>query len=70
MLPALRVWLVVRLAGGYSDEQWKMIVKQFRDEPLPLDVLVLDSDSEQRWSGPATTGTSSRCPTRRASSTG
>jgi alpha-glucosidase (family GH31 glycosyl hydrolase) len=39
--------------AGYSGEQWKMIVKQFRDEHLPLDVLVIDSDSKTKmvWTG-------------------
>ena len=39
--------------NGYSDEQWKMIVEQFEEEELPLDVLVLDSDSTTKitWSG-------------------
>ena len=39
--------------AGYSAEQWKMIVEQFRDEKYPLDVLVLDSDSTTKtiWSG-------------------
>ena len=29
--------------AGYSDEQWKMIVDRFREERLPVDMLVLDS---------------------------
>ena len=39
--------------AGYSGEQWKMIVKQFRDEQLPLDLLVIDSDSKTKmvWTG-------------------
>lgn len=39
--------------ASYSAEQWEMIVKQFRDENLPLDVLVLDSDTRAKmiWSG-------------------
>jgi alpha-glucosidase (family GH31 glycosyl hydrolase) len=39
--------------AGYSADQWKMIVQQFRDEALPLDVLVLDSDSTTKvvWAG-------------------
>jgi hypothetical protein len=39
--------------AGYSGEQWKMIVKQFRDEQLPLDMLVIDSDSKTKmvWTG-------------------
>ncbi len=39
--------------AGYSADEWKMIVKQFRDERLPLDVVVLDSDSTTTvtWAG-------------------
>ena len=39
--------------AGYSGDQWKMIVKQFRDEQLPLDMLVIDSDSKTKmvWTG-------------------
>ena len=39
--------------AGYSDVEWKMIVDQFREEGLPLDLLVLDSDSTTKitWSG-------------------
>ncbi len=39
--------------AGYSGEEWKMIVKQFRDEQLPLDMVVLDSDSKSKmvWTG-------------------
>ena len=39
--------------AGYSGEQWKMIVKQFRDEQLPLDMVVIDSDSKTKmvWTG-------------------
>lgn len=39
--------------ASYSDEQWKMIVKQFLDESLPLDIVVLDSDSRAKmvWTG-------------------
>ena len=53
MLPryAFGAWFGSR--AGYSAEQWKMIVEQFRDERFPLDVLVLDSDSAAKviWSG-------------------
>ncbi len=39
--------------AGYSGEEWKMIVKQFRDEQLPLDLVVIDSDSKTKmvWTG-------------------
>ncbi len=39
--------------AGYSGEQWKMIVKQFDEEELPLDMLVIDSDSKTKmvWTG-------------------
>ena len=38
---------------GYSADQWKAIVAQFREERLPLDMLVLDSDSwgKRTWHG-------------------
>jgi alpha-glucosidase (family GH31 glycosyl hydrolase) len=39
--------------AGYSGEEWKMIVKQFRDDQLPLDMVVIDSDSKTKmvWTG-------------------
>ncbi len=39
--------------AGYSDLEWKMIVKRFREESLPLDMIVLDSDSTTKviWAG-------------------
>jgi len=39
--------------AGYSDQEWKMIVKRFREESLPLDMIVLDSDSTTKviWAG-------------------
>ena len=39
--------------AGYSDQEWKMIVKRFRYESLPLDMIVLDSDSTMKviWAG-------------------
>jgi len=39
--------------AGYSGEEWKMIVKQFKDSQLPLDMLVMDSDSKSKmvWTG-------------------
>jgi alpha-glucosidase (family GH31 glycosyl hydrolase) len=39
--------------AGYSGQEWKMIVKQFRDEQLPLDMIVMDSDSKTKmvWTG-------------------
>jgi hypothetical protein len=38
---------------GYSADQWKMIASRFREESIPLDVLVLDSNSACKviWSG-------------------
>ena len=53
MLPryAFGAWFGSR--AGYSGEQWKMIIKQFRDEKLPVDLLVIDSDSKTKmvWTG-------------------
>jgi alpha-glucosidase (family GH31 glycosyl hydrolase) len=39
--------------AGYSGEQWQRIVKQFREEQLPLDLVVIDSDSKTKmvWTG-------------------
>ncbi|HVM48164.1 MAG TPA: TIM-barrel domain-containing protein [Candidatus Acidoferrum sp.] len=39
--------------AGYSGQEWEMIVKQFRDEQLPLDMVVIDSDSKTKmvWTG-------------------
>ena len=47
----LGAWFTSR--AGYSAQQWQMIVQQFREKSLPLDVLVLDSDSTTKiiWSG-------------------
>jgi len=53
MIPryVLGAWFGSR--AGYSDEQWRMIVERFREESLPLDVVVLDSDSTTKiiWAG-------------------
>ena len=37
----------------YSDEEWKMMVEEFRDRQLPLDLIVLDSASTVKhiWGG-------------------
>jgi alpha-glucosidase (family GH31 glycosyl hydrolase) len=39
--------------AGYSADQWKMIAHRFREESIPVDVMVLDSDSASKviWSG-------------------
>ena len=39
--------------AGYSADQWKMIAKRFREESIPLDMMVLDSLSACKfiWSG-------------------
>lgn len=39
--------------AGYSSHEWKMIVSHFREDSLPLDMLVLDSDSSAAvvWAG-------------------
>jgi alpha-glucosidase (family GH31 glycosyl hydrolase) len=48
---ALGTWFGSRV--GYSSDQWKMIANRFREESIPLDMLVLDSDSVSKvvWSG-------------------
>jgi hypothetical protein len=47
----LGVWFGSR--AGYSSHEWKMIVSHFREDSLPLDMVVLDSDSSAKciWSG-------------------
>ena len=39
--------------AGYSANQWKMIAQRFREESIPLDMMVLDSLSAAKvvWSG-------------------
>ncbi|MHB0998077.1 MAG: glycoside hydrolase family 31 protein [Armatimonadota bacterium] len=53
MIPryVLGAWFTSRAA--YSQNQWQMIAERFRDESLPLDILVLDSCSWTNviWSG-------------------
>ena len=51
--------------AGYSDIEWKMIVDQFREERLPLDILVLDSDSTTKITWAGYDWDPSRCPTPR-----
>jgi alpha-glucosidase (family GH31 glycosyl hydrolase) len=48
---ALGTWFGSR--AGYSAEQWKMIAKRFREEGIPLDMMVIDSLSACKviWSG-------------------
>lgn len=38
---------------GYSGEEWKLIAERFREEELPLDILILDSPSGNNiiWAG-------------------
>jgi alpha-glucosidase (family GH31 glycosyl hydrolase) len=39
--------------AGYSSDQWKMIAQRFREESIPLDMMVIDSISACKvvWSG-------------------
>jgi alpha-glucosidase (family GH31 glycosyl hydrolase) len=39
--------------ASYSGQEWEMIVQQFGEEQLPVDVIVLDSDSKTKvvWAG-------------------
>ncbi len=39
--------------AGYSADEWKRIINRFHEERIPLDVLVLDSDSTAKyiWGG-------------------
>lgn len=38
---------------GYSADEWKRIIRRFREEHVPLDVITLDSDSTAKiiWAG-------------------
>lgn len=47
---ALGVWVGDR--AGYSIEEWRSIVQRYREEELPIDMIVLDSDSSTKatWS--------------------
>lgn len=53
MIPryALGTWFGSR--AGYSADEWKRIIQRFHEEQVPLDVLVLDSDSTVKtiWGG-------------------
>ena len=53
MIPryALGTWFGSRI--GYSADQWERIIRRFKEEHIPLDVLVLDSDSTTKyiWGG-------------------
>ena len=53
MIPryVLGTWFGSRI--GYSSDQWERIIRRFREEHIPLDVLVLDSDSTAKciWGG-------------------
>src|ERR1019366_3455600 len=53
MIPryVLGTWFGSR--AGYSADEWKMIADRFREESIPLDMLVLDSLSAWKviWSG-------------------
>lgn len=53
MIPryVLGTWFGSR--AGYSAEEWKDIIHRFHEEQIPLDVLVLDSDSTVKniWGG-------------------
>ena len=43
MLPRVRVRLWFGSRANYSDQQWQMIIDRFREERLPVDMIVLDS---------------------------
>ncbi len=53
MIPryVLGTWFGSR--AGYSAEEWKRIIRRFREEHVPLDMLVFDSDSTVKtiWAG-------------------
>ena len=53
MIPryVLGTWFGSR--AGYSEDEWKRIIYRFREEHVPLDMIVLDSDSSVKyiWGG-------------------
>ena len=53
MLPRYVFGLWFGSRAAYSDEEWKMIIDRFREERLPVDMIVLDSLSVSKvvWSG-------------------
>jgi alpha-glucosidase (family GH31 glycosyl hydrolase) len=53
MLPRYVFGLWFGSRANYSDEQWKMIIERFREERLPVDMIVLDSltTSKVVWAG-------------------
>ncbi len=53
MLPRYVFGLWFGSRANYSDQQWKMIIERFREERLPVDMIVLDSLSSAKviWSG-------------------
>ena len=53
MLPRYVFGAWIGSRAGYAADQWKMIVEQFRDEGLPMDMIVLDSCSMRKviWAG-------------------
>jgi alpha-glucosidase (family GH31 glycosyl hydrolase) len=53
MLPRYVFGAWIGSRAGYAADQWKMIVEQYREEGLPMDMLVLDSCSMRKiiWNG-------------------
>jgi alpha-glucosidase (family GH31 glycosyl hydrolase) len=53
MLPRYVFGLWFGSRANYSDQQWKMIIDRFREERLPVDMIVLDSLSGSKvvWGG-------------------
>jgi len=53
MVPRYVLGTWVGSRAGYSAEEWKMLANRFREESVPADLLVLDSDSfcKVTWSG-------------------
>ena len=53
MLPRYVFGAWIGSRAGYAADQWEMIVEQYRDKGLPMDMLVLDSCSMRKviWNG-------------------
>jgi alpha-glucosidase (family GH31 glycosyl hydrolase) len=62
MIPryVLGTWFGSR--AGYSEDEWKRIIYRFHEEHVPLDMIVLDSDSTVSHIRVDAIGIWSRCP--------
>ncbi len=53
MVPRYIMGTTIASRHGYSGHEWKLIIDQFREKNIPLDVLMMDSVSSAKkvWSG-------------------